>query len=451
MNARANAIDEPDKVRELQEKLYLAAKNSKTRRMHALYDKVTREDFLVRAWEQVRKNRGGPGIDNESIRDIEEQGIDRVIKEIQAKLRNTRNYHPKPVKRVYIPKSGGGERGLGIPSVRDRIIQTSAKMVIEPIFEADFLDCSFGFRPNRSAHDALERIRLAMNAGYTTVLDADIKGFFDNIDQKLLLEFLTHRISDQRVLKLIRKWLRSGILERGTYQETDVGTPQGGVISPLLANVYLHEFDKFWMGQKEVEGVLVRYADDFVILFRKSPDAERGMELVKKKLAELRLELNEEKTKTVETAGGKDGFNFLGFHHRMVKSLKYKKFYSQKWPSQKAMKNIRTKVRDILSPRSMLPTSLEDVVKRINPTLRGWMNYFRFGNSAKKFATIDNYVHSRIALWWSKKHGRSGHRWKMGFNYDKLKESGIQRLSGNVIYWSYYVRMRKKEGHRRAV
>lgn len=433
MNAEANDIK--NKAQELCDKLCLAAKESATRRFHALYDKVYRIDILREAWEQVKVNKGSPGIDNESIEDIVQKGEDTVLREIQQNLMNG-EYRPRSVKRVYIPKPDGSKRGLGIPSVRDRIVQGAAKRVLEPIFEADFLDCSFGFRPGRSAHEALEEIRKATNAGHRFVLDADIRGFFDNIDHAKLMELLHRRISDRRMLKLIRKWLECGVMDGGGLLDTKIGTPQGGVISPLLANIFLHDFDKYWDEQSIVKGKLVRYADDFVILFKTKVQAELGMQLVTSKLKELGLELNQDKTKLVDMTEGKEGFDFLGFHHRRVKSYKYKRYYTQKWPSVKAMNNIRVKIRDFLGRRSTLPWSLENVVKKLNPILRGWMNYFRFGNSAKKFAQIDEYVRERLALWWSKKHGKSGRRWTTGFSYAKYKHCGVQVLSGNIVYWS---------------
>ena len=435
VNAKANSTK--GKAQELCEKLYLAAKKSKTRRFHALYDKVYRLDILKEAWRQVKVNKGSAGVDNETIEDIQKKGEQAVITEIQDVLKSKR-YRPRKVKRVYIPKPDGRQRPLGIPTIRDRVVQTSTKIVIEPIFEADFLDCSYGFRPNRCAHEALEEIRTIMNAGYTIVLDADIKSFFDNIDHDKLLEFVHRRINDKRVLKLIRKWLKCGVLESGITYETDTGTPQGGVISPLLANVYLHEFDMFWTQQTEVNGKLVRYADDFVILFKTKREAELGLQLVKAKLKELKLELNEEKTKIVDTNQGREGFEFLGFHHRRVRSARYKKYYTQKWPSNKSMNTIRVKIRDLLGRRAILNWSINDVVKRLNPRLKGWMNYFRFGNSAKKFSQIDRYVHERMALWWSKKHQKSGRRWTVDFTRDKLKKCGVQILSGTIIYWSRY-------------
>jgi len=448
MNAYANNMLE-DRAQELVEKLYLAAKSSKTRRFHALYDKVFRKDFLRSAWNTVKRNRGSSGVDGERIADIIESGEDALLEELQRRLQEGR-YRPRHVKRVYIPKPDGRERPLGIPTVRDRVIQTATKFVMEPIFETDFLDCSYGFRPNRCAHDALEEIRVTMNEGYHFVLDADIKGFFDNINHEKLLGFVSQRINDRRVIKLIRQWLKSGVLDGDSIHDTDVGTPQGGVISPLLANIYLHEFDLFWTNQTDVHGILVRYADDFVILFRSAHEARKGIELVKQKLAELDLELNKTKSKLVDTRSGKRGFDFLGFYHRRVKSPRYKKYYLQKWPSAKSMKSIKSTVKELIGRRWILKWNIDDVVSRLNPCLRGWMNYFRFGNTSRKFSQVDMYVHERMALWWSKKHQKRGRGWTTNYTVSDHIASGIQRLSGNVEYWEYY-RMRKKAGHRKAV
>jgi group II intron reverse transcriptase/maturase len=432
VNAKANNTE--DKAQQLREKLYLAAKTSPTRRFHALYDKVYRLDFLKDAWEQTKRNKGSAGIDEETITDILSNGPDNVLKEIQETL-EAKRYRPKSVKRVYIPKPDGRKRPLGIPTIRDRIVQASTKSLLEPIFEADFLDCSYGFRPGRSPHDALESIRKANNAGFTVVLDADISGYFDNINHDRLIECVEKRISDRRIIKLIRQWLSSGVIEPDGFHETELGTPQGGVISPLLANIYLHEFDKFWTEQIDVKGILVRYCDDFVILFRTEKEAERGMKLVQCKMREMGLSLNEKKTKIVETKEGREGFEFLGFHNHRVRSLKYHKYFLQKWPGQKSMNRLRSKIREVLDRRSTLTWDLDEVVKALNSILRGWMNYFRYGNSTKKFSHVDNYVRERLSLWCSKKHGRSGRRWSTGLDNRKYWACGIQILVGNVVYW----------------
>ena len=433
MNAKAIAT--VIKTQELRDKLYLAAKTSKTRRFHALYDKVYRQDFLKDAWSQVKRNKGSAGVDGESIEDIMMKSEENVLLQIHEALERN-EYRPRSVKRVYIPKPDGRKRPLGIPTIRDRIVQASVKSVIEPIFEADFLDCSYGFRPNRSAHDAIEEIRKITNTGYKVVLDADISGYFDNINHDSLRYVVEQRISDRHILKLIRKWLSCGVIEADGFHETHTGTPQGGVISPLLANIYLHEFDKFWTEQTLVNGKLIRYADDLVILFRSEKEAERGMLLVKSKLRELGLELNKEKTKIVNIVNGNEGFDFLGFHYHRVRSLKYRKYYTQHWPSPKSMNQLRSKVRGVLDERVTLTWSLETVMEKLNPILRGWMNYFKYGNSSRKFSQIDSYVQERLSLWWSKKHGKSGRRWKTDFTYEKYKVSGVQILSGNIVYWS---------------
>jgi RNA-directed DNA polymerase len=231
-----------DKARQLQRKLYLAAKANSKRRFHALYDKIVREDILHKAWQKVKENKGAAGIDKITIEEIEKQGIDQIIREIQEKL-NSGKYKPQPVKRVYIPKKDGGKRPLGIPVVIDRIIQAAAKIVIEPIFEADFQDCSYGFRPKRNAHQALADIRETIDNKGWYILDADITKYFDNINHDKLMILVERRISDKRVTKLIRKWLQCGVMEEGKYLESSIGAPQGGVISPLLSNIYLNLMD----------------------------------------------------------------------------------------------------------------------------------------------------------------------------------------------------------------
>jgi group II intron reverse transcriptase/maturase len=426
------------KAQQLRDKLYLAAKMSKTRRFHQLYDKIHRMDILEEAWKTVRQNKGVGGSDGVRVEDIQKHGENRFLQELQTTLKDTHKYHPRKIKRVYIPKPSGGERPLGIPTIRDRVVQASTKSLLEPIFEADFLECSYGFRPGLSPHDALEEIRTGINNGYKIVLDADIKGYFDNINHKKLLEFLQQRISDRKILKLIRKWLKAGIVGEEELQENDMGTPQGGVISPLLANIYLHEFDKFWTQQTKVRGKLIRYADDFVILFMTKQDANIGLKLVKEKLKELNLQMNAEKTRIVNMWKGKEGFDFLGFHHRQVLSIKYQKYYTQKWAKKSAVKNLKSKIKSMLCSRSLLPFNLEEVVELVNPLLRGWMNYFKYGNSSRTFSLIDSYVHERLALWWSKKHAKRGRRWKTDFTYQRYLESGIVKMQGNVKCWIYH-------------
>jgi len=391
-------------------------------------------DILSDAWTIVKQNKGCAGVDEISISDIIKYGQDRYLQELHNTLLDTHKYRPRKIKRVYIPKADGKQRPLGIPTIRDRIVQTATKILLEPIFEADFLECSYGFRPNRNAHEALEEIRQWTNKGFKFVLDADIKGYFDNINHEKLLEFVHNRVSDRKILKLIHKWLKCGVV--GELKENEIGTPQGGVISPLLANIYLHEFDKFWHTQTRVKGKLVRYADDFVILFASREDAELGIRLVKAKMTELGLTLNTEKTKIVDMRDGKEGFDFLGFHNRQVMSWKYKRRYTWNFPKKEAVREIKQKIKSALWTRRILKFSLDEVVQFINPILRGWMNYFKYGNSTKAFQDIDSYVHERLALWWSKKHQKSGRRWTNGFTYEKYRGSGVVVLIGNIRYWS---------------
>ena len=264
-----------EKVRQLQIQLGVCAKQSKTRRFHALYDRIYRSDVLWEAWRRVRSNGGGAGVDRETIEAIEERGAGEFLREIQEALR-AGEYRPSPVKRRWIPKADGKQRPLGIPTVRDRVVQMAAKLVIEPIFEADFQSFSYGFRPKRSATQALEAIRVAGNRGLNFVVDADIQGYFDNIQRDTLMELLKERISDRRVLKLIRQWLECGVMEDGTVRETLAGTPQGGVISPLLANIYLNKLDRICAARCSQLGELVRYADDFRRAVRDGIEGKRG-------------------------------------------------------------------------------------------------------------------------------------------------------------------------------
>ena len=259
MPVRANHTR--DTTRELQRALYRAAKASATRRFHALFDKVSREDILRRAWREVKANAGAAGVDGQTISDIERSGVDRFLAELAADLRQGK-YRPRPVRRVFIPKAAGGERPLGIPTVRDRVVQAAAKVVLEPIFEADFRACSYGFRPRQSAHQAMGVIRSAVNTGANWVVDADITAFFDQVDSAVLMKLVAKRVNDQRMLKLIRQWLTVGVIVGGEFNPSEQGVPQGSVISPLLANVVLHELDRLWEDHCRGLGQLVRYADD---------------------------------------------------------------------------------------------------------------------------------------------------------------------------------------------
>jgi RNA-directed DNA polymerase len=430
-----------DKVRELQDKLFMAAKADPGRRFHALYDRIFRSDVLEEAWKRVRSNKGAAGIDGETLSMIEQQGVPEFLAELAADLRSGK-YRPKPGRRRYIPKPDGKQRPLGIPTVRDRVAQMAAKIVLEPLYEADFKGCSYGYRPGKSATDALEEIRLTGGRGRRFVVEGDIKGFFDNIDQKLLLLRLKLRISDRRVLKLLRKWLEAGVMEEGNLRISGLGTPQGGVISPLLANVYLDFLDSVWERQCKHIGVLVRYADDFVVLCRTQSAANEALRRLKVIFEHMRLELHPDKTKIVELGLGKEGFVFLGCYLRIVRSHFTGKTYLFRWPSPKAMNAIRTKIRDKTDRRRCAGVKdIREVIQDLNPTLRGWCNYYRTGNASDEFNAVDRYVWVRLVRLLAKRGGqRKNKPGGKRFNPRQwphtrfVQEHGLFKLLGTIRY-----------------
>ena len=379
-----------EKSRQLQRNLYLAAKKDKQRRFHALYDRIFRLDILWRAWKEVRENKGSAGIDGITFEMIEEYGVEEYLLDIQEDLKN-KKYRPKPVKRVYIPKRDGKQRPLGIPTIRDRIVQQACKIVIEPVFEANFLDSSYGFRPKRDAKQATEKVKKELYKNWY-VVDADIQGYFDNINHEILLGLLNRRISDRRVIKLCRQWLRAGVIENGKYYPTEKGSPQGGVISPLLANIYLHVLDSYWENHKEL-GVIVRYADDAVIMCRKRTDAELAFEHLKRIMTKLKLTLNPQKTKIVDM--NKESFDFLGFRYQKFGKTKSGRKLPYMMPSKKAMKKVKDAIR-VITCRKSAYEGLEQKVEKLNPLIRGWRNYFQHGNSTKRFKQLDEYVWMKL-------------------------------------------------------
>ena len=425
----ANNTVEKTKVQQLQNKLYRAAKSSRSRRFHALYDKLWRIDVLERAWFEVAKNRGAPGIDGVTIEAVEAAGVGQFLARLAESLENG-TYRPKPVRRVRIPKPDGGERLLGVPCVADRCVQAAAKLVLEPIFEADFASCSYGFRPHRSAHQALDAIRAAVKEGRRWVAEADIRAFFDSVDKGRLQALVAERVSDRRMLALLRSWLDSGVLDGEELLDPETGTPQGGVISPLLANVYLTALDRAFEGLGS-RFRLIRYADDYVVCAPTEADARAALALSADVLGGLGLELHPDKTRVVGLDRG-EGLDFLGFHHQMVATRRWKgRRYLQTWPSAKAMKRARGRVRQITS-RHMLFVGLEDTVEDLNRFLRGWSGYFRHGNSGHKFAQLDSYVHLRLARYEMLRHGRRGWGWTTHYPRPWLAAIGVYRLSGTV-------------------
>jgi len=412
VNAVKSANYTKAKVRELQRTLYLAAKANAKRRFHALYDKVYRSDVMWEAWKRVKANRGSAGIDGVTIQHIvQEYGEVQFVRDTQRQLiENT--YRPKPVRRKDIPKGDGKTRPLGIPVIQDRLVQMATKIVLEAIFEADFKDCSFGFRPKRSAKQAIQRIHKTVNYGRVYwVVDVDITGYFNNISHDKLLKLVEQRISDRRVLKLIRKWLKAGVMKDEQYEETEIGSPQGGVISPLLANIYLNYLDTVWEKQFSHLGTLVRYADDLVILCERKTHALEAIQVLKAVFGKLELTMNTDKSKLVNLWLDKEGFDFLGFHHRRLPKLfKAGKFYDlRSFPSKKAMKRMRAKVKEITAPRSRLFWSPQQMVEKLNPIIQGWKNYYGIVDPAVSntfLSKVDWHIVRRLTLYWNKKHKR---------------------------------------------
>ena len=420
-------------VERLQRALSDAAKASLDRRFGALFDKVYRKDVLWQAWRLVRRNGGGPGIDEVTIDVIENEiGVGVFLRELRDELRSG-TYQPQPVKRCWIEKPGRAEkRPLGIPIVRDRVVQTAVRLVLEPIFETNFDPCSYGFRPGKNAHQAISEIQRSITfQGYREVVDLDLQSYFDTIDHSILLGLVRRRVSDPRVLRLLRMWLEAGVLEEGKLQRQLTGTPQGGCISPLLSNVYLHSFDKLWR-LRGIRGTkLIRYADDMVVLCRSG--SRRVLRKVRELLSRLRLVVHDQKTRVVRAS---EGFDFLGMTFRYQKTSRQAAKLTHccyRWPRRKAVSSLRDKIRRVIGRR--YSRSLAETVAAINPILRGWHAFFKRSNGEPVFRCLDRYVLNRLRIFVKRKFSdeSSGARRLAGGRLDRL---GLFRFSRAWISWS---------------
>lgn len=407
------------RVRVLREGLYSTAKEDPGRSFGVLYDKVCSKEVMEEAWRLVAGKKGKAGVDGKSIDWIREYGVGRYLEELREAL-VVREYRPDKIRRAYIPKGDGRRRPLGIPTVTDRVVQAAVKLVIEPLYEADFCPNSYGFRPGRSSHDAIGQIDSYLRQGYRWVIDVDLRSYFDTIPHAELLEKVGRRVRDPEVLRLIRWWLKAGVLEKGEVSYPELGSPQGGVISPLLSNIYLHDIDEEWQGRGP-EAILVRYADDMVILCRTKRKAQQEHAHLQERLRAMQLELNAEKTRITPA---RNGFDFLGFSYRrgvFYRDGKRREIVV-KVPGAKARKGIRQKIKEAVKS-TPLGEPVWVAAAAVNRRLRGWANYFRIGNARRALNALVWYAEEQLRLFLRRKHHRKGLR-----SYKKYPSDYLHRI-----------------------
>jgi RNA-directed DNA polymerase len=402
------SLETPIKIRMLQRKLYQKAKGEPTYRFYLLYDKMYREDILAHAYALAKSNQGAPGVDGQTFWGIETLGLEKWLDGIRKELR-AKTYQPQAVRRVMIPKPGGGERPLGIPTIRDRVVQTAAKLLLEPILEADFDPNAYGYRPKRSAQKAIQKVHELLRAGHTDVVDADLSKYFDTIPHRELIQCVARRIVDRDMLHLIKMWLKVPVEERDEGgkrrlsggRKSTCGTPQGGVISPLLANLYMNRFLKYWRITERCEifqAQVVNYADDFVILSRRC--AAEALNWTRNVMTRIGLTLNE--TKTSIKKARTERFDFLGYTFGPHRNRKSGRVYLGASPSKKSVSRLRRKVGDLLEPSNVEPWP--DVRDHLNRILRGWSNYFSYGTTIMANRAVDNYVYERVRNFMRRRH-----------------------------------------------